>query len=215
MMRIYIISCLLLVYGCAGTANIQKAEDLVSKKEQIKKAVCIDPDIIYFTNSTFTTIDYKKTNKYQPFFLSRLNKYANKSANFSFDIQHPWVTDSLGTDYFNSLLPLKFEILQTLFERDNEINSNPISVFGSAIKKTVFADVPKISPEYSYLSKKYNTPYFSWYGIFSSPNHSVLIFVVVNVETSEAVVREVVYLAHSFNKRNLPPVLYDSFKFIK
>lgn len=199
-----------LLGSCSSVVTVQKAETILNKQDKIDTVVCITPDIQFFTNSIFSSLDYKKTVEFQPYFYKQFKRYSKKASSLNFKIYHPQFGNPITTDYFNSLLPLKNEIIEALFERNNDLNKT--FVFGGkALQKSVFADVPKISPDYSHLSKKYGTPYFSWYGVFSANNMSVFAFAIVNVESMEVVIKEMVYIEKGINKRNLPPLMYDSF----
>lgn len=199
-----------LLGSCRSVVTVQKAESILNKQDKIDTVICIAPDIQFFTNSIFSSLDYKKTAEFQPFFYRQFEKYSKKASSLNFKIYHPQFGTSINTDFFNSLLPLKNEIIKALFERNNDINKT-FNLGGKPLQKSVFADVPKISPDYSHLSKEYGTPYFSWYGIFSGKTISVFTFAIVNVETMEIVIKEMIYIETSVNKRNLPPLLYDSF----
>ncbi len=201
--------------GCVSVVKVQKSEDYIKDKSSVKKVICIAPELVYFKGSNLSAIDFKKTFDYQSFLFKRLEKYSSKAANFKFEIYHPLYSDTLGADYFNSLLPLKSELLETLFERDINVNNPQYIRSLNTVQKSVFAEPPKISPEYAYLSSIYGTPYFSWYGIVTSNGLSVVTFVIVNVETTEVVVREIIFANKRINKRNLPPLIYDSFTLIK
>lgn len=209
---------LLLIFtysSCISVVKIQKSEEYIKQKNDVKKIVCISPDIVCFEGSGLATINYTKTLDYQKFVVNKLKKYGKKAGSFDYVIFHPIISDSLSTDYFNNLLPLKSELLETLFGRDIDINNQYSVGMVNMVQKSVFAEAPKISPEYSHLSKIYGTPYFSWYGVISGSKFSLLAMVVVNVETTEVMVRELIFSTSKLNKRNLPPLIYDSFKLIK
>lgn len=210
MRNIVIFLVIILLGACRSVVTVQKAESILSKQNKIDTVICITPDIQFFTNSNFASIDYKKTADFQPFFYKQFEKYSKKASSINFKIYHPQFGNAINTDYFNSLLPLKNEIIEALFERNNDINKT--FVFGGkALQKSVFADAPKITPDYSHLSTKYGTPYFSWYGVFSANNLAVFAFAIVNVETMEIVIKEMVFIENGVNKRNLPPLMYDTF----
>lgn len=210
-----LIGLLLLVSSCSNFVTVEKSEELVQNKKSIKKVVCIAPDIICFNNDIFSGFDSKKTLEMQSFFISNLQKHGKRAADFEFEIFHPLLKDAkLTSNYFDYLLPLKAEILETIFSRENEVDRDHFRSSGKAIQKSVFADAPKISPEYAHLSKTYGTPYFAWYGVLSSNNLSVIILTIVNVETMQVTEREVIYLRKSIGKRSLPALIYDSFIYI-
>jgi hypothetical protein len=209
-----LLAAISLLGSCISVVRVQKSEELVKNKSALKKVVCISPDLIFYSGGGFSEIDYSKTLKNNPYFFNRLGKYAQKAGGFEYAIYHPLHSDTLSPDYFNSLLPLKSELLETLFERDMEVNKSSTQT-GKVFQKSIFAEPPKIAPDYSHLSKTYGTPYFSWYGIMSSDSYSVIAFVIVNVETTEVVAREIIFTQRKLNKRNLPPLMYDSFKNIK
>lgn len=213
-----IIPYILLIFAfssCVSVTKIQKSEEYIKQKNDVKKVVCISPDVVCFEGKGSSIIDYPKTFDYQRFVVQQLKKYGKKAGGFDYTIFHPMISDSLGTDYFNSLLPLKSELLETLFGRDIDINNQYALGKVNTVQKSIFAEAPKISPEYSHLSKLYDTPYFSWYGVISGNKFSLVAMVIVNVETTEVMVRELMFSTSKLNKRNLPPLIYDSFKLIK
>lgn len=212
---IFILIVSLAFTACRSFVTVQKSEKAINNMADIDTVICISPEVVFFEGSLGSAIDYRKNMEERSYYLTHLNKYGNKASKFKFKIYHPSFTPDLDADYYNLLLPLKAEIIETLFERNNKINSQAFSYLGKSVQKTVFADVPQISPDFASLSKKYGTPYFSWYGVMSSNNLSILAFAIVNVETMELVVKEIIYVGRPLNKRNSPPLLYDSFSYIK
>lgn len=210
-----LICVLLLASSCGSFVTVEKSEELVQNKKSIKKVVCIAPDIVCFNDGIYSGFDSKKTLEMQSFFVTNLQKQGTRAADFEFVMYHPLLEGAqLPNEYFDYLLPLKSEILETIFSRENEVDRDHFRSSGKAIQKSVFADAPKISPEYAHLSKIYGTPHFAWYGVLSSKNLSVIILTIVNVETMQVTEREVIYLRHSIGKRSLPALIYDSFKYI-
>lgn len=106
-----------------------------------------------------------------------------------------------------------------------------------------FKEVPILTSEYSHLAEKYGTPYFAMHGmltvvekrnlkalwwmfypimipysvaVVARPNaHTYYYNVVINVETSEVVYREVRYIKRKPAKSILQGITYDSFRILR
>lgn len=193
--------------------DIQRTENFADTKKEIKKVICISPDVAFFEDSDFDNMDYNRTLSYESYFLKKLKKYAKKGK-FDYEIEHPLISNNINSDFYNLLIPLKDDILQAALVRENplnEINSRN----NKSISRMVFVAPSNIAPQFSSLSKTFGTPYFAWYGVFSSKHRSVFINMIVDVETSQVLYHEIKGIDRRLNKTNFPPLVYDSFKMIK
>jgi hypothetical protein len=200
-------------YGPTRYIQIHKSENFAEEKKSIKKVVCISPNITIYTNYDLDDTDFERTLAIKNFFFKNLMKY-NKASKFEYVIYNPSDQENTDASFYNDLLPLKSDLLQASLIRENPLNAKN-SGRNNRVTKTVFAAPSRIAPEFSSLSKQYGTPYFSWYGIFSAQGKTVSIYLLVNVETSEMVYHEMKRISKRANRRNLPPLIYDSFKMMR
>ncbi len=203
----------ILLCSCSNFIQIQKCENFSNVKKNIKKIVCIAPDIALYSDENLNETDFNKTLGIKKFFQKNLKKYS-KAGNFEYVVYNPSEKDNIDASFYNNLLPLKTDLLQASLVRENPVNTGG-NARGNSITKEVFAAPSHIAPEFSALSKQYGTPYFAWYGIFSAKKKTVCIHLIVDVETSEVVYHEVKHINKRANHQNLPPLIYDSFKMMR
>ncbi len=215
-MKKYILafSPLLLLCGCTNYfIDIQRTENFKDTRKDIKKVICISPDVAFYTDGDFDNIDYERTMAFENYFLEKLKKYG-KVSNFEFVVEHPLISENLTADFYNYLIPLKNDILQAALVRENPLNEIH-SRSDKKVSRLVFVAPSNIAPQFSALSKTFGTPYFNWYGVFTSKHRSIFINLIVDVETSQVLYHEIKGIDRRINKSNLPPLVYDSFKMIK
>ena len=183
-------------------------------QEEMQKVICIYPQIKIFTDHNFETLDYVQTTSLEDFFLKNIKKYGS-AGGFEFVVYDPSDSSMIDSKFYNELIPLKNDIIQAVLMRDNPLNNSYSHVDHNSIQKSVFADPIRIAPAFSYLSAKYDTPYFNWYILLSSKGKTITLHLIVNVETSEFVYYEQKKISRKVNKKNIIPLIYDSFKMIK
>lgn len=211
-----ILPVIILLCSCSGSTKyiqIHKSENFSDVKKSIEKVVCISPNIAMYHDYDLNDADFERSQEIRKFFLSSLGKYS-KAGKFNYVIYNPSDKEKTDVAFYNDLLPLKSDLLQASLIRENPLNTS-WSGRNNSITKAVFAAPSRIAPEFSYLSAQYGTPYFAWYGIFSSKGKTVAVHLLVNVETSEMVYHEMKRISKRANKRNIPPLIYDSFKMMR
>jgi len=217
---------------------IEKDKSFVNNKENsIKKIVAIMP--------TMYVIDPKKKSSYKKLkkTINKLDAFeASLKENAKLNkIELQIVSaNNLNTndvDFFNVLKPLRDQIILSNIYQNPELSSKGIKGNYFKAPMNYFNTLPRISPDYSKLVEKYKTKYFSVNGVFSldgrfkaSNFFSLLILppyafktnaetyyytIVVDIEKSEIVYREIRGIDELVLKTNLDGILYDSYNIIK
>lgn len=224
--------------SCSGSLQIEKSPAYVKEVDAITKIVTIEPN---FENLDTRQPKLKRLIE-QKDYEKRFNELliANSEKNqiqlLLIDAQNLNIKDN---HYFNYLLPLKQHILSTNFNQDVLYkNKTNMSLFKP--KSHFFEKTPQISSEYSWLANEYETPYFAIHGLIStakkpkarwlwlllfpplamnyllSENTDIYYYmIVVNIQGSEIIYREVRHVQATLSSENLNAMLYDSFKILK
>lgn len=197
------------------------------------KVVSIKPEYYWLTRKKKEDVVLRSEKRLDAF-QERLEKSAMR-AGVDLDIYTPSTLSANDFGYFNDLLPLRRYILRVNSLQETGFR-NESSGGGLNARTKTFAIDPEIPPDYSWLAKKYGTPYFAVQGVITTtvkranmlawvylmpplaalyfvPKHESLYYqVVVDVVSSRVVYREVRTVNRPLNGPNLDVMLYDSFR---
>lgn len=120
----------------------------------------------------------------------------------------------LDADYFNFLAPLKQEILLAFFsqlEKLDDSKRSKANEFGLTPSIMMLDWGAELQQQYSGLSEKYNTPYFSFQGIYRVSKSMFFVNIVCDLDMGEVVFSDLRMLKQKPNPGNLYSLVYDSF----
>jgi len=228
---------LLSLGACRGALQVDRVRDFKSKKTNIQKIVCIDPDFELLTTSgnRKTERQYKRASAKE----IQLNNILVRNARKNNLILELVDTERLlpsNMEYFSQLAPLKREVLQVSFLQDfvnRKKRRNQQKVFNR------YEDGPTIGSHFSYLANEYGTRYFAVQGITThrKPNSGRLVLIltappfgvaelfspevdtyyytiIADVVRAEIVYREIRKVDAPASDTNLNALIYDSFNII-
>ena len=224
--------------SCSGSLHIEKSTAYLEEVNEIKKIVTIEPNFENLDIRQPKLIRLIEQKDYEARFNKLLIANSEKN-NIQLLLIDAQSLDAKDNNYFNHLLPLKQHILSTNFNQDVLYKSKTnVSLFKP--KSHFFEETPQISSEYSWLANEYKTPYFAIHGLVSAAKQPkarwfwLLLFpplamnyllsentdiyyymIVVNVQNSQIIYREVRHVQASLSSENLNAMLYDSFKVLK
>lgn len=223
--------------ACRGALQVDRTRGFKSKKTNIEKIVCLDPDFELLT--TTGTRKIKRQFKRESAKEIQLNNILVRNAKKNdlilevIDTERLMPSDEL---YFSELAPLKREILQMSFLQDflnKKKKKSRQKVFNR------YQDGPIIGSHFSHLAAEYDTPFFAIQGITThrKPNNRKLILlvtalpfgianlfspevdtyyytIIADVVRAEIVYREIRKVDASASDSNLNALVYDSFNII-
>lgn len=230
----------IIVFMSCSTFNklfIEKDPNLIAgKNTKIQKIVSIMPSVyIIDPKQKKSYKKLKKTINKLDMFEASLKENAKKNK-IELQVVSANSLNSNDVDFFNILKPLRDQIIYANIYQNAELSTKGIK--GSYFKAptSFFKTLPRISPDYNKLIDKYKTKYFSVNGIFSidgrfkASNFFNLLFfppysfntnaetyyytIIVDVEKSEVVYREIRGIDEMVFRANLDGILYDSFNII-
>ncbi|MCI4670300.1 MAG: hypothetical protein MRZ79_19340 [Bacteroidia bacterium] len=225
---------LLLLWGIALLSSCSSGELFVEKSirhpkesSKITKVVSIDPQ--------FEVIDQREEAEERYLAAAnredQFNEILKENAKMN-EVELQIIdSDNLSSSdlvYFNELMPLRKQIWNANWFQDVAVmgvtyGSNYVPNTGEFRRGLV------MDAQFSNLSKAYNTPYFALNGVIASvvkrkglgtilgkPKSKMLYyFILVNVESSEVLYREVRSLNKPASKLNLHSITYDSFRILR
>jgi len=227
----------LIFSACRGALQVDRVRDFKSRKTNIGKIVCIDPDfeLLTTTGNRKTERQYKRASAKEIQLNNILVRNARKN-NLTLELVDTERLLPSNMDYFSQLAPLKHEILQVSFLQDflnRKKRRNQQKVFNR------YENGPIIASHFSYLADQYNTPYFAVQGITThrKPNKGRLILlltappfgiadffspeadtyyytIIADVVRAEIVYREIRKVDAPASDTNLNALVYDSFNII-
>ncbi len=232
-----LIVCASSIWGCSnkGYVIIEKSEAFNTEKRNVKTS-----DIYYF-EPTVTSYYIRKAvenqflaaEKYKEITNEALKKTGRRSG---FKVKM-LTSETIQNDYSQDseeLLQLRRSILNATALQDNPINSGR-RVSDRYKQRKIFVTPPRFASEFSHLSGNYS-PYFGLTGIFAvdaepssreardfmSRHKSIrygkyyyFYHMVVNIETSEIIYREVKQVPYKFSPKYLSVILTDSYALLK
>ncbi len=205
---LFSINCSVLLTSCNGFVAISRTEGFAEKRKNIDKIMYIAPQVVAYKDNGFERINPTESDKFQRYLQKELKALAGKKSN-RLEIINIDPTTDISSDVFQSLLPLRNELLLNIQMQNNPLNTAR-SDFGKSISKQVFVVPVKISPEWSNLSKKYGTPYFGFIGAFTSSGKSVVINYVFDVNKGEIIYQSIAGKSGKLNQSTLSHFIYDS-----
>ena len=234
------VGVLLSVAGCRSLGRLSIERNNREEAQQIKKIISIEPTFEAVTRANGTsTRKYTENSEYEKTFIGMLRDNASRSGIELQVIDAQNLENATALDYFNDLAPLRKETLIANFTQTTKSKWISSSKYFKA-PTARFENVPTISSRYSHLAAKYGTPYFAVQGLASVVKPEPLAFplllllppaglgkllnpraesyyytIVINVETTEVVYREIRFFHDIANSDNLNTIIYDSFQIMK
>ena len=204
-----VIILLFMLSGCSRYIRIERSERFVSRQGIKQKIICIDPQVRLMG---YTQNDSEEEAELENWFRDELNYSASKN---QVDLEIVRLTPESTTSYYEDLLSLKKEFLQA-----NNLQNTPLNFSNqngyNTITKSVFVYPPLIAHDFTDLSKKYGTPYFSYIGIYKQPRRILYYHLIVNTNTAETVYRELKSISKgSLKKKMISQMVYDSMAMLK
>jgi hypothetical protein len=203
----------LVLHGCGiGTSYIYTlySDSFISNKKSIKKIVLINPDFkAYKDRLDDDEQDFEKSTQMNKALIEVINKFAYKSG-YKYEIVNKGGKNDNGTEFFTELLPLRKAILQAISNQDNPLNEIDNASYRQ-VAKSQFVVNTLIPAEMSELEKKYGTPYFSLFEVYSAHDHSYIIHIIADVSRGIVSYQEIKRLPGQIKKRELTPLIFDSF----
>lgn len=218
--------CAVLFSSCTGPnqfLSVQIEPSFKNHKDEFKKAVAIAPNIIWIEKVKDAEGQLLLKEEREELIHRLLEKNAQR-AGIDLSVISPLNLEATQVSYFNELLPLKEQILQSNFLQETSSRAKfNMFIFQPSYYQGTFTTVPILDSEYSWLSEEYETPYFIFQGLivkkkyrFLKSNWRNLYFaVIVDVEKGEIVYREVRGFKDRPSKTHLNGIFYDSFNIIR
>lgn len=234
---------LLLLSSCRmGYVEVEKSIAFASENFRSKKVICVNPEIDSYKMGGSTVVTAKQVSKAKKNSYRKSIKKMGKKNGIDFEIISAEQLNQNDTDYFNVILRLKSEILESLSLQKPVLSDEENKLKGlkklfnpkPKIIHTKWEVSPIISSEYSYLAEKYGTPYFNIQGVFhlkqaqtniallmilplalvdliQNYDHCVFYNILIDVEKSEIVFRELRISERRARKGVISPMLYESY----
>lgn len=229
-----------LLNSCATFSKLFIEKDptfVVNEENKIQKIVSIMPSVYILDPKQKKSFkELKKTINKLDLFEASLKENAKRNK-IELQIISSNNLKANDVDFFNDLRPLRDQIVLSNIYQNAELNIKGVKGNYFKAPTQYFKTLPRISPDFNKLVEKYKTKYFSVNGIFSidgrfkASNFFNLIFlppnsfntnaetyyytIIVDVEKSEIVYREIRGIDELVFKTNLDGILYDSFNIIK
>lgn len=218
------IGLLLILPSCLGFdqyVSVQTESSFKRHKDEFTKAVSIDPDIIWIQKVKDQESQLLQREDRETLIHSLLQKNA-KRAGIDLAVISSQNLKPDQVSYFNDLLPLKEQILQSNFLQETSLKRKSGKI-NPSIYRSIFETPPIIDSEYSWLAEEYGTPYFLFQGLIVSKKYQLLssnwknlyFTLIVNVERGEIVYREVRAFTTKPAPNHLNGIFYDSFNIIR
>ncbi|PCH69901.1 MAG: hypothetical protein COC01_00255 [Bacteroidetes bacterium] len=229
-----------LAFPLSGCYTFLHVDVKQSTNNPVTRVIVIDPEFEKIeSKNSLRNLSIVDNNNQE--FIESLKDNAEKTKVEVDIIEHQNISNK-NLNYFNVLLNLKRDIYNAsrLQQPPDKIFYRNISFNSSWTKPGKTQDIKNpinIPSKYSYLAKKYQTPFFAVQGIlyvkkpnngdlgqlmlvppvgfasFFKPDHNThYYYIIANVETGEIVYREYRTFYNKPSKVNLDPIIYDSYK---
>ncbi|GAL86489.1 hypothetical protein MYP_3718 [Sporocytophaga myxococcoides] len=235
--HIYIgILLLLSLSACQkGFVVIEKSETFPREKEKLREKgiFYLEPNVTSFyireeVENQFLTAEKQKKNVSKEMFA------AGKHAGLKVVVLDEQTVKNSYKNHAEELLQLRKAINNVTSLQENPLNKGRRTK-DSYIQQKVFIGAPRFPADFAHLSGDLS-PYFGIAGIFAvnaDPknsrtrafirNHQSLQYgkyyyfyhIVVNIETSEVIYREVKQVPYKFTQKYLGPIIFDSYALLK
>ncbi|MBL4654204.1 MAG: hypothetical protein JKY33_00090 [Bacteroidia bacterium] len=227
----------ILLSGCYTFLHVDVKQNT---NNVVSKVIVIDPEFEKIeSKSSLRNLSIVDNDSQE--FIESLKENAEKTKVEVDIIEHQNISNK-NLNYFNVLLNLKRDIYNAsrLQQPPDKKFYRNISFNGSWTKPSNTKDIKNpinIPSKYSYLAKKYQTPFFAIQGVlyvkkmnnvdlgqlmlvppvgfasFFKPDHNTYYYyIIANVETGEIVYREYRTFYNKPTKANLDPIIYDSYR---
>lgn len=217
-----------------GFVVVEKSESFKNQKSLLKEKEIIyfQPDITIYDIKEEINNDLFQSEKEKVKLTNSLMKMGAKN-NFKVRVLGKEITKNNDHSFIYSLSKLKRSIEKVNVSQNNPLNEGNYSGASKKIQQKVFVTSPRISPEFSALSEKLNSPYFGICGIFSvsafpqtreardfmrnnkDVNSGIYFYfynIITNVETGEIIYREIKKVPLKLKRKNILDIItYDSF----
>jgi hypothetical protein len=231
-----IISLAFIYQGCdKGFVIVERSESFSDNKHELKNAniYYFEPAVTSYYIRKEVENQFLKADDFKTYIGQELSKAGRKSG-IKINLLDSKTLQSDYSAHNEELLLLKKAILNATALQENAINSGR-RISGDYKQRKVFVSTPRISAEFSHLSKSFS-PYFGMTGVFavdSEPEsrearefvsrHKAIRYgqyyyfyhMVINIETSEMVYREIKQVPCVISKKYLGPIIYDSYATLK
>lgn len=222
--KIFYVYLVISMCACTGRHQflvVETESSFKKHKKEFRKAIAIDPDIIWIEKVKDAESQLLQKEDREELIHALLEKNA-ALAGIDLQVISPLNLKADQVSYFNELLPLKEQILQSNFLQETSTKSK-FRLFKPSYYKNSFKIAPILDSEYSWLAEEYGTPYFLFQGlivrkekVILQPNWRNLFFaIMVNVERGEIVYREIRGFETPPQSTHLNGIFYDSFNIIR
>lgn len=203
----------LLCTGCAGGFILTThTESFPSKRKDFKKIICINPEYRFFNDNSLEDEDFDQSQKLKQLLRTSIEQFSKKNG-FEYEVHAASNTSGDPNSYFNKLLLLRKNIIQSIRVQDNPLNQ--VEHGYDTHSKGVFIVNTLIPFELSELSGEFGTPYFAIFDVYSSKTKTFVIHIVANLNLGRIEYQEVKRFNNNANATRLPALVYDSFYFLK
>jgi len=204
-----IISLLVLQACVVPYMDINRVEDFVMKKADIKKIIYVNPIFASFEDDAFEEIDIQQTERLKSQ-LERFLKSKSKSYKIKMDfLQSESFEDTQIQDMIEDLIPMRNELQNTIQLQNNPLNYSRST--RTSVTKQVFVVPVKLSPQWSYLGDKYQTRYFGFLGVFNGPRKTMVANYVFDVVRSELIYQSLVNYPGKASQPMILQLLHSTF----
>jgi hypothetical protein len=222
--------------GCrSGKVIIERSETFSGFSNTIKsgKIIYIEPEASIYKINKEVDKDFNYEENIEKAVIKNIEESAKRNK-INVSVMTGAMKKEQAAGYVNSFLRLKNDIIMA-----NTLQDNPLDRTKKYSKQTekIFVYSPKIFPEAAVLSQIYSTPYFGFCGIFSvnavpksedarqymkrnkktisKGKYFYFYHIIVNVENSEIIYREIRSIPTDVDNPILYTTVYDSFYSLK
>lgn len=196
--------------SCTGYIWIERSESFITQKETNPKIVCIDPQVRVFGSEDEP--DLEASEKLEEYLREQIAYAVIKQG---LNVEVLTLSAAANASYYQQLLSLKKEFLQANNYQDTPLNFREKPDLNS-VKKSIFVYPPLVAHEFVELSKEYDTPYFSYIGVFQKNDELLFYHLIINTDKAETVYRELKRISrYKMRKGLMAQMVYDSMAMLK
>jgi len=211
--KLLLLFTIFITTACNEFIVVQRSEDFATDTKEINKLICVAPKARILNEEKGAVINLKKQARLTDILSNQIEKSA-KRTDINLEIAQ-LAKDKNKVSFYNDLLKLKNEMLlannlqATQFNFKSKPNNN-------TIQEKVFFYPPSIKHEFSQFSEKYETPYYSFIGLFKQDSDFIFYHVMVNTNTAQTVFREISRVgSRHIRNTTIAQLVHDSFTRIK
>ena len=206
-MKAYLYSLLFLsilfASGCRSYSITERSNEFLSKKKP-EKILVLPLDFIDLNLSELDDVEGGQSKGIQIMTRTMKKAFSKIEVEGIFLEAKP---NENTADMFKYSIPLKKDLLGSSELHDDIFEQRSRKIFSQKL----FAQIPRIQPNYSALFDKYGTRYVLFTGIFSNKNQHFQYVILTDIVKSEIVFRNLKFVAAKASKSNIEPILYDTF----